>query len=509
MLAFIGLGVWFRLVHLDLKPYWHDEVFTLLRVSGYRAAEAVPHLFNGQVIGVDELLHYQRPAAETGALGTIWGLATEEPQHPPLYYLTARFWAEQFGSSIAVTRALPALLSLLGFPALYWLCLELFSSPAVGLLAVGFYSVSPIYIRYAQEARQYSLWIVLIMLSSAALLRAMRQSSRLNWCLYGLTVITSLYCHFLSIAVILAHGVYVLISERGLSRRFAAYALAAGVGVLTFIPWLWIVWSNQSAMKATTGWMKDALSLPIMLEVWGISLSRAFVAWHLRYNPQLVYLAIPIFVLVLYAIYFLCRHTAQRSWLLVVILISTMIAALVIPDVLLGGRRSSIERYFLPSYLGIHLTVAFLLAAKLFGLPGAESSTRSTNQWRWRALTVCLFSISILTCAVSAKAETWWGWSEFDAKIPAIVNQAERPLIVSDMAIGNVMPLAHRLRADAGYLLTYDPATLQIPTDRPIFAYNPSEPLLAQIQKYGSLQEVYQFRDAVTGLVISLYELKV
>ncbi|HEY9658326.1 MAG TPA: dolichyl-phosphate-mannose--protein mannosyltransferase, partial [Allocoleopsis sp.] len=143
------LGIFFRLVDLDLKPYWHDEIFTLLRVSGYQAAEAVQHLFTGQVVGIDQLLQYQSPSAEKGAWGTIYGLATEEPQHPPLYYLTARYWAAWLGSSVATTRLLPALLSLLGFPAIYWLCLELFAIPAVSVMAMVLYAVSPIYIRYA------------------------------------------------------------------------------------------------------------------------------------------------------------------------------------------------------------------------------------------------------------------------------------------------------------------------------------------------------------------------
>lgn len=41
-------------------------------------------------------------------------------------------------------------------------------------------AVSPFHVLYAQEAREYSLWTVTILLSSAALLRAMRVKTKLS-----------------------------------------------------------------------------------------------------------------------------------------------------------------------------------------------------------------------------------------------------------------------------------------------------------------------------------------
>ncbi|NJN88836.1 MAG: hypothetical protein HC881_24335, partial [Leptolyngbyaceae cyanobacterium SL_7_1] len=351
-----------RFTNLDQKPYWHDEIYTSLRASGYTAEEAIQALYHGQMIDVETLLTYQRPAPERTAIDTLTGLATEEPHHPPLYYVMARFWAEWFGSSITAMRSLPALISLLALPAMYWLCWELFASPMVGKMAMALLAISPIYIRYAQEARQYSLWVVLILVSSAVLVRAVRQKIAVNWGVYAIAMIPALYCHLLSVLVVLGHGVYVLAIERfRLSRTVLGYLLASLIGMVWFLPWVGIAWINQTALVETTAWMKQPLPLPTLIRFWGVQLSRLFVAWHFRSDSQLVYLAIPILVLAMVALNFLCRHTPRSVWLFILTLIGVTALGLVLPDLLWAGKRSTNIRYFFPSYLGLTIAIAYFM----------------------------------------------------------------------------------------------------------------------------------------------------
>ncbi len=68
-------------------------------------------------------------------------------------------------------RSLPAIISLLAFPCIHWLCLELFEESITGSVAIAVIAVSPFHLAYAQEARQYSLWVLITLLSSEALLR--------------------------------------------------------------------------------------------------------------------------------------------------------------------------------------------------------------------------------------------------------------------------------------------------------------------------------------------------
>ena len=105
------LGVCFRFVNLDGKVFWHDETFTMLRVSGYTASEVKREVFNGRVITSDSLAKFQGVNNDRGLIDTINSLAIEDPQHPPLYYILARFWVAIFGNSVTAIRCLYAVIS--------------------------------------------------------------------------------------------------------------------------------------------------------------------------------------------------------------------------------------------------------------------------------------------------------------------------------------------------------------------------------------------------------------
>ena len=67
-------------------------------------------------------------------------------------------------------RSLSALISLLVFPSVYWLCRELFNVPLlVPGVAIALMAISPIQLVYAEEAQEYILWLVTILRSSALL----------------------------------------------------------------------------------------------------------------------------------------------------------------------------------------------------------------------------------------------------------------------------------------------------------------------------------------------------
>src|SRR5262245_53496883 len=150
-LALLAAGIGLRFVNLEGKVYGLDETFTSLRISGYSEADAVKDLSLKRTgaIGLEDIRKYQRYSPEPGVEGTVLGLAAEEPQHPPLYYAMARSWAQWLGDSVAVNRSLPALLSLLAFPCVYWLCRELFAARAVAWAAVALLAISPFQLAYA------------------------------------------------------------------------------------------------------------------------------------------------------------------------------------------------------------------------------------------------------------------------------------------------------------------------------------------------------------------------
>jgi len=276
LIAVIILGIVFRVYNLDRKVYWYDETMTSMRISGYTQTEVIQQAFDGEVIPVAAFLErYQYPTPEKDLNDTINALAGN-PEHSPLYYLMARFWLQRFGHSVVTIRLLSVLISFLAFPCMYWLCWELFGLSTVSWVGVAIIAISPFHVLYAQEAREYSLWTVTILLSSAALLRAIRLKSLPSWGIYGITVALGLYTHPFSAFVSIGHGIYVLVTEGfRWSRQLTKYLLSSLFGLLLFLPWLGIVISHFPKFvdnTASVNLNREGF-LPLF---WGLNLSRIF-----------------------------------------------------------------------------------------------------------------------------------------------------------------------------------------------------------------------------------------
>ncbi|MFB2978673.1 glycosyltransferase family 39 protein [Microseira sp. BLCC-F43] len=430
IIILLVLGVFFRFANLDKKLYWNDEVATSIRISGYSFKEIQQSALQGNEMTVEEWRKYQYPNPEKGLVDLVKGLATEEPQLPPLYFVLARFWVQLFGNSVAVTRSFSAAVSLLAFPCIYWLCKELFASPLTGWVAMALIAISPLHLLYAQEARPFSLWIVTILLSSAALLRAMRLQTKLSWGVYAATLVLGFYTYLLSGLVAIGHGIYAIVNERfRFTNQVKAYLLASLTGTIIFIPWIIAILSGFSEATETTEWSKEKVHLPALMRTWILNLSRSFFDINESFLTRNLLIYIFIIVLVGYAVYFLCRQTPKQVWLFVLTLIGVTAVALALPDVISGGKRSAVIRYLIPSYLGIQIAIAYLLATKISAL-----SMKNWQKKLWQIAMVFLISMGVVSCAVSSQSETWWNRyrQTYLPEATKVINQTERPLVLGN-----------------------------------------------------------------------------
>jgi uncharacterized membrane protein len=126
-------------------------------------------------------------------------------------------------------------------------------------------------------------------------------------------------------------------------------------------------------------------------------------------------------------IYFLLRHT-PKAGLFILLLVGTTAIALMLPDVVLGGRRSLMQRYLIPSYLGIELAVAYLFASQI-----TSPSSKIKHKRLWQYSLAILFSTGIISCAISSQAENWWNkYNDPIPEVARIINKAEDPFLVAD-----------------------------------------------------------------------------
>src|SRR5262249_14857567 len=149
----------------------------------------------GREVTPEEVLRYQHLQPRDGIGAMLRTMARNDPHHPPLYYTLAWVWARCWDDSTTGLRAVAACFGLLLLPATFWLCVEALRSIRAAWLGTLFVAVSPVHLLYSQEAREYSLWALMVVISSAALLRAWRRDETRWWALYGLTTLAGLYSH--------------------------------------------------------------------------------------------------------------------------------------------------------------------------------------------------------------------------------------------------------------------------------------------------------------------------
>jgi hypothetical protein len=115
-------------------------------------------------------------------------------EHPPLWQLTMRTWSALFGQSEAMLRLLPALVGAASVPLTwYWLRLLWPTRMGLRLLTAGLVATSPALVLYAQEARMYTVVVLLALLSLIALVDLVQRPGWaaallfvvINWLLVG------------------------------------------------------------------------------------------------------------------------------------------------------------------------------------------------------------------------------------------------------------------------------------------------------------------------------------
>jgi mannosyltransferase len=159
---------------------------------------------------------------------------TQTPGAIALYYEILHFWTI-LGNSEFVLRLLSVLCTALAVPVVYFLGRRLAGSRAA-LIAAFLIAASPFVVRYSQEARPYTMVLLLSAATSLALLRAIEQPTWRRWIGYAVLAITSLYVHDTMAFVFLVHGMWVLATVPIRNRRFWRCVVAFGAIGLSALP---------------------------------------------------------------------------------------------------------------------------------------------------------------------------------------------------------------------------------------------------------------------------------
>lgn len=245
LVALMLLGGGLRFWQLDSKPLWLDEVITALFSLG-RSYTNIPLEQLLPLSALTQLFSYQPGQS----CAQIAARVTTESVHPPLFFCAMYGWMGWLTpwteNWIWALRSLSALFGVGAIAAMYHLN-RVAVSPQAGLVAAGLMAVSPFTVYLSQEARHYTLPMLIITLALAALVQMQRnllQQRYRPWLWLGWVALNllGLYVHyFCALAVVAQVGALLLwmgVYRYPVRRGWGVVGLAiAGIG-LGYLPWL-------------------------------------------------------------------------------------------------------------------------------------------------------------------------------------------------------------------------------------------------------------------------------
>jgi mannosyltransferase len=142
---------------------------------------------------LDEATTYYVSGVSWGRLLEIF-LGAEHGWHPPTYFLALKAWRAVLGDSQVALRGMSLMFAVAAIPAIFLLARHLASRWTAALTAV-LLACNAYVIQYAQEARTYTLTMLLAIVSYWLLVRALEGSSLWRWVSYAAVAILGVYSH--------------------------------------------------------------------------------------------------------------------------------------------------------------------------------------------------------------------------------------------------------------------------------------------------------------------------
>ncbi len=125
------------------------------------------------------------------------------------YYVFLHQWINWFGNSEFSVRFPSVLFGVLSILILYLVCKEVFDTKTT-LLATLLFATSMTQVLYSQEARLYSLFTLLTLLSAYFFTKLVLSGKKRYWLLYFITILTAVYTNYVTLFLMFAYTVVLL-----------------------------------------------------------------------------------------------------------------------------------------------------------------------------------------------------------------------------------------------------------------------------------------------------------
>jgi len=342
------LATCLRIFHIAERDFWYDEAFTGITIRDS---------FSGMMkIIVNDV-------------------------HPPLYYILVKYFSAFFHYNAFGIRLFSAIFGLLCIVAIYFFAKELFNKKTA-LWASFLTAINPFAIQYSQEARMYTMYCFLVIVSAYFLLRGLQANKVRHYLLWGLFFGLSALTHYMSLFFVFVFYFVFLIwnfqkteskDKKNITLFYLKSLLPGGklvlgylVSFLVFSPWT--LNFLRSLKSADLDWIKPAsfgdIFYNIQMFVFGIppgEMSAGMPSAHAlsEIYPSTVLVILTIFLtsIVIYLLFF--KKEIKKTLIIITFSVGFMFVAYLFS---LLGSHYFIPRYLLPANYFLFVFIASWLS---------------------------------------------------------------------------------------------------------------------------------------------------
>ncbi|MFH1640332.1 MAG: glycosyltransferase family 39 protein, partial [Candidatus Omnitrophota bacterium] len=240
LLFFLAVGFALRINNLSGRSLWTDEFFTLFEATGHgldikNFLEELSSQENPKLLKVKEFKRFLQPEPDKSLKDVSQGLLYTDT-HAPLYFWIMHLWVMVFNDGVVAVRMFSLLMGMISIFLSYKVSSYLFSRKAA-LFAALFTTISAFPVRYAQEARPYSLVLVLGLLSWLFILRFQRHNRNSDIFYFAIANCLGMYVHYFYIFIAFAQFAFFTALYFRDSSRLDKFYLAFLCSLLLFSPW--------------------------------------------------------------------------------------------------------------------------------------------------------------------------------------------------------------------------------------------------------------------------------
>ena len=181
-----------------------------------------------------------------GDFGQIWDM-TAQDVHPPLFYFALKIWSSIFGTSDVALRFMSVFFGLIAIVFIFHLVKKWFGMRAASLSTI-FVAISPMFIRFGQEMRMYTMVLAIAAIATYVLTLALEMAAdkrgRKYWAIYAILISAGMWTHYFSAFMWLAHVVMIVVHFGGIKKiidnkkLFRTIIFTYAFAVLLYLPWI-------------------------------------------------------------------------------------------------------------------------------------------------------------------------------------------------------------------------------------------------------------------------------